>query len=77
MKSTIRKRSVRIRGQKTSVSLEEEFWVGLCAIATAGGNRLANAIRLIDQQRFGWHEPEFGDPAIRARLSSFAQASGG
>ena len=33
MKSSVVKRSIRINGQKTSVSLEDEFWNGLHEIA--------------------------------------------
>jgi len=48
LKSKITKRSVTIAGRKTSVSLEEEFWVGLKEVAAArnmGLFALVTAIR--------------------------------
>lgn len=35
MKSAITKRSIKLNGKKTSVSLEDEFWDGLLAVAAA------------------------------------------
>jgi predicted DNA-binding ribbon-helix-helix protein len=39
MKSRIIKRSVIVRGHKTSISLEDAFWSGLKEIAQAGVRR--------------------------------------
>ncbi|WP_136656347.1 ribbon-helix-helix domain-containing protein [Nitratireductor sp. XY-223] len=47
----IRKRSVTIRGHRTSISLEDEFWQALKAIATARGISLAALIADIDENR--------------------------
>jgi predicted DNA-binding ribbon-helix-helix protein len=47
------KRSVRISGHPTSVSLETEFWNGLCEIA-AGRHTSVNALlSAIDAERRG------------------------
>ena len=47
------KRSLRIAGHKTSVSLEEPFWDALKAIAAAEGISLAALIERIDRTREG------------------------
>lgn len=47
----IRKRSVTIRGHRTSISLEDEFWQALRAIAAARGLSLAALITEIDESR--------------------------
>ncbi len=47
----IRKRSVEIAGHKTSVSLEEEFWDALKAIAAADGVSLSALVERIDAAR--------------------------
>lgn len=51
--STLRKRSVRLAGHKTSVSLEEAFWEELRAIAQARDLSLNALIGEIDQSRGG------------------------
>jgi predicted DNA-binding ribbon-helix-helix protein len=45
MKSPVVKRSIVLRGHKTSVSLEDEFWKGLKEIA---GKRLVTLSVLVD-----------------------------
>ena len=45
MKSPVVKRSIVLRGHKTSVSLEDEFWKGLKEIA---GKRLITLSVLVD-----------------------------
>ncbi len=49
----ITKRSVKIAGHATSVSLEEEFWAALRQIAAKRGTSLANLIATVDQRRAG------------------------
>ena len=49
----VRKRSVVIAGHKTSVSLEEPFWVELAAIASARGQSVSALIGGIDSTRDG------------------------
>ena len=53
MSDGIRKRSVMIAGHATSVSLENEFWEALRAIATGRGLSLNALIAEIDQARSG------------------------
>ncbi|WP_419911050.1 ribbon-helix-helix domain-containing protein [Hoeflea sp.] len=47
----IRKRSVTIRGHRTSISLEDEFWQALKTIADAKNMSLAALITEIDAHR--------------------------
>ncbi|MCY6379965.1 ribbon-helix-helix domain-containing protein [Hoeflea prorocentri] len=47
----IRKRSVTIRGHRTSFSLEDEFWQALRAIAADRELSLSNLIVEIDEAR--------------------------
>ena len=49
----IRKRSVNIAGHRTSVSLEDAFWVALREIADRRGLSLNAMIREIDATRSG------------------------
>jgi predicted DNA-binding ribbon-helix-helix protein len=51
MKSAIVKRSVVLDGHKTSVSLENEFWEGLRAIAERQKANLSSLVRQIDRNR--------------------------
>jgi predicted DNA-binding ribbon-helix-helix protein len=51
--SAIVKRSVRIAGHATSISLEAAFWRGLCAIATARRMSVSTLIAAIDATRGG------------------------
>jgi len=47
------KRSVRIAGHATSVSLEAAFWHGLCAIAARRGVSVNRLLTMIDAERAG------------------------
>ena len=51
MRSAIVKRSVVIAGQKTSVSLEDSFWIALKEVARAQEMPLCELITGIDAQR--------------------------
>jgi predicted DNA-binding ribbon-helix-helix protein len=53
MTSTLTKRSVVIAGRKTSISLEDEFWNGLKAIARHHQRTLSSVVGEIDQKRSG------------------------
>ena len=53
MNSTVTKRSVVIAGRKTSISLEDEFWNGLKAIARHHQRTLSSVVGEIDQKRSG------------------------
>lgn len=47
----MKKRSVKIAGHSTSVSLEEEFWQELKKIAVARGQSLNDLITVIDAEK--------------------------
>jgi predicted DNA-binding ribbon-helix-helix protein len=51
MRSAVSKHSIRLRGRKTSVSLENEFWVGLREIAGDGNVSLFTLVEQIDRDR--------------------------
>ena len=51
MKSRIVKRSIRLHGHKTSVSLEDEFWSALKVIAGKRLTNLSDLVTAIDGQR--------------------------
>lgn len=52
-KSTIAKHSVYIRGQKTSISLEDVFWDALGEIASERNITRKELLEEVDQQRDG------------------------
>lgn len=52
-KAKLLKRSVRLAGHPTSLSLEEEFWDILEAAADADGVALAQLLNRIDAERDG------------------------
>ena len=45
------KRSLTLRGHRTSVSLEDEFWVAFCEIATKNGQPINQLAAQIDEAR--------------------------
>ena len=51
--SAIVKRSVRVAGHATSISLEAAFWRGLCDIAAARGLSVNALVAAIDATRGG------------------------
>ena len=51
--SAVRKRSVRIAGHRSSVSLEAEFWDELKTLAARRGLSLARLVGEIDRARSG------------------------
>jgi predicted DNA-binding ribbon-helix-helix protein len=51
MKSPVIKRSIVIAGHKTSVSLEDAFWVGLKEIAVDRAVTLSDLVASIDSER--------------------------
>ena len=53
MNSANIKRSIVRNGQKTSVSLEKEFWEGLREIASSQKTKLTTLVQHIDQKRDG------------------------
>lgn len=61
----MRKRSITLNGHRTSVSLEDEFWNALDALAAADGRSLANLIAEIDARRAGETPPSGLASALR------------
>jgi predicted DNA-binding ribbon-helix-helix protein len=53
LKSAIIKRSIELNGHKTSVSLEDEFWLSLRQIATSTNTGLPALLQTIDSSREG------------------------
>jgi predicted DNA-binding ribbon-helix-helix protein len=51
MKSSISKRSIVINGHKTSVSLEDQFWSALKAIAAERQLALSALVAIVDHER--------------------------
>jgi len=51
MKSPVVKRSIVVAGHKTSVSLEEAFWIGMKEISAERGMTLSELVGEIDSQR--------------------------
>lgn len=49
--TTVIKRSVMIAGHTTSITLEDEFWKRLQAIARARGSTLSQLVAEIDKER--------------------------
>ena len=49
----MQKRSLTIHGHRTSISLEEPFWVALNDIARARQQSVASLVQMIDKKRVG------------------------
>jgi predicted DNA-binding ribbon-helix-helix protein len=49
--SCVRKRSIDLHGQKTSISVEDEFWSALWKIAASRNNSIASLIMTVDRER--------------------------
>ncbi len=71
MKSTNLKRSMVIHGHKTSISLEDAFWVGLKDIAKGQRIPLSEMIGGIDKRRVA------GNLSSALRLFVYSHACGG
>jgi predicted DNA-binding ribbon-helix-helix protein len=80
MKSLVVKRSIVIAGHKTSVSLEEPFWLGLKAIAEGQQMTLSTMVGDIDTKRQQGNLSSairlFVLDSLRARASSMNQGRG-
>jgi predicted DNA-binding ribbon-helix-helix protein len=53
VQTTVTKRSIVLAGRKTSISLEDQFWDGLKAIARHHQRTLSAVVGEIDRQRRG------------------------
>ncbi len=51
--TTIKKRSVKLQGHRTSISVEDEFWDALKSIADAEKITIADLLTRIDADRPG------------------------
>ena len=49
----MQKRSLTIHGHRTSISLEEPFWIALNDIAEARQQSVASLVQMIDKERAG------------------------
>jgi len=49
--TAIKKRSLLIRGRKTSISLEDEFWNALCDLANQKGVGISALVEQIDEEQ--------------------------
>ena len=49
----MQKRSLTIHGHRTSISMEEPFWVALNDIAKARQQSVASLVQIIDKERVG------------------------
>ena len=49
----MQKRSLTIHGHRTSISLEEPFWMALNDIAKARQQSVASLVQIIDKERVG------------------------
>ena len=49
----MQKRSLTIHGHRTSISLEEPFWIALNDIAKARHQSAASLVKMIDKERVG------------------------
>ena len=53
LKSAVVKRGIVVRGRKTSVSLEDEFWISLREIADREMTRVNKLVEQIERDRTG------------------------
>jgi predicted DNA-binding ribbon-helix-helix protein len=78
MKSLVVKRSIVIAGHKTSVSLEEAFWLGLKEIAQGQQMTLSTMVGDIDTNRQQGNLSSairlFVLNSVRARIPSMSQS---
>ena len=71
MNSANIKRSIVRNGQKTSVSLEDEFWEGLREIANRAKGQAVDA-GAPDRPRTAGQQPVLGDPRLRVQSAARA-----
>ncbi len=62
--TAIRKRSMRIAGHPTSISLEQAFWEVLRDVAARHGLRPAELVAQIDRQRTGPNPDDFNEALL-------------
>ena len=70
--SSITKRSIYISGHRTSISLEQAFWIQLKEICTDKGVSINECITQIDNRRIHKSEPNLSS-AIRVFILNYIQ----
>ena len=70
--SSITKRSVYISGHRTSISLEQAFWIQLKELCTDKGVSINECITQIDNRRIHKSEPNLSS-AIRVFILNYIQ----
>jgi predicted DNA-binding ribbon-helix-helix protein len=75
-KSQILKRSVYFTGRKTSLHLEDAFWVALKQIAAAQGITRTQLIATIDSQRHDRQQANFSSAIRLFVLEYYRQQNG-
>ena len=73
----IKKRSIKIAGHKTSVSLEEPFWDALKALAAREGLTLSALIERVDRERGDGGAPGNLSSALRLHVLERLRAKAG
>ncbi|MEZ5893376.1 MAG: ribbon-helix-helix domain-containing protein [Parvularculaceae bacterium] len=63
----IKKRSISLKGHRTSIALEPEFWAALEAIAAEDGKTLPALVNAIDRNRLKMTPP----PGLASSLRVF------
>ena len=73
----IKKRSIKIAGHKTSVSLEEPFWDALKAVAAQEGLTLSALIERLDRERSADGAPGNLSSALRLHVLQYLRTKAG
>ncbi|MEM8770567.1 MAG: ribbon-helix-helix domain-containing protein [Pseudomonadota bacterium] len=64
----MRKRSITLKGHRTSIALEPEFWTALEQLAAADEKSLARVISKIDRERLKQEPPPGLASALRVHV---------
>jgi predicted DNA-binding ribbon-helix-helix protein len=64
----MRKRSITLKGHRTSISLEDEFWTALDEIATADGLTVPRIVSRVDRERLKLEPPPGLSSALRVYI---------
>lgn len=72
----MRKRSISIKGHRTSILLEPEFWAALKGVARSRGLTLPALVAEIDQARMKQSPPASLASALRVYALAYSGRSG-
>jgi len=75
-KSLLLKRSIKLDGHKTSVTLESAFWTAFKEIAAAQGTTLSHLVATIDSERRKHHHANLSS-AIRLFVLNYYRSKMG